>query len=111
MGGQGNEDETVETVMWLRLVEKFALPERPELFASANTNFGLFATEIRRGIKTNGVITVGCMGAGTVNNALKAAMVAQEYTSRDGDAGKLVVVPTLQTFESGQGERTRMVLG
>lgn len=84
------------------------------MYVARNTNVGLLAGLVAKGLEERGQATVGGMGAVAISNAYKALLITKVYLKEELEQRDEIIVatPWTETFTlANQEERVRIVLG
>lgn len=89
--------------------ENISLPstEEPFLRVSAGSNPQSVASAIAHALQENGHVKLRAVGAGAVNQAVKAMAIARGFVAPKGK--DLTVIPGFTTIESRDGEISAIV--
>mmetsp|Transcript_82263 Transcript_82263/g.129523 ORF Transcript_82263/g.129523 Transcript_82263/m.129523 type:complete len:251 (+) Transcript_82263:64-816(+) len=85
----------------------------PALYVARDTNTGLLAGLVAKGLKERGQTDLGAMGAPAISNAFKALLITRTYMKEDLDLQKETIVATARSnaFKISSGEeRSRIIL-
>mmetsp|Transcript_49616 Transcript_49616/g.91571 ORF Transcript_49616/g.91571 Transcript_49616/m.91571 type:complete len:265 (-) Transcript_49616:8-802(-) len=108
----GEERQTIE---YRFLAKPVAAPQREKevnFSVAKDTNTGAMAGELVKALQSRGSVTLGGMGPGATNNAIKAIIIADAYMADHFDKGDaLTIIPWQEKVEAqGVGESWRLLM-